>query len=135
MVPWESLPGSLKESNRNQAEHISGKLESLGYDFTMTTDWDPPMVQFSADEVEKLSLMEHDRFVAERLRQGWRAGDIKDEKRKISPTLIPWDALSEEEKEKDRTTVRGIPEFLAKAGYQVIRLKPREDTAGDIKIS
>ena len=123
IVPWDNLPENLRESNRNQAEHISEKLHLLGYNFVMTSDWDPEPIKFSTKEVEQLSKMEHTRFVDERLRAGWKYGTHKDDEKKISPTLIPYDKLSEEEKDKDRTTVTGIPEFLAKAGFQVYRLK------------
>ena len=126
MVPWENLPESLKESNRNQAEHISVKLQRLGYDFALTKDWDPPPLEFSPDEVEEMAKIEHKRFVDERLREGWRYGAQKNEERKTNPTLIPWDELSEEEKDKDRNTVTGIPEFLAKAGYEIYRSNQRE---------
>jgi hypothetical protein len=127
LVPWAALPESLKESNRNQAEHISLKLERFGYDFSMTSDWDPQLIEFSPDEVEEMGKMEHKRFIDERLREGWRYGTSKDEKRAISPTLVPWEKLSEEDKDKDLNTVRAIPELLAKAGYQVNHLM-REGT-------
>jgi voltage-gated potassium channel Kch len=123
MVPWEDLPEALRESNRNQAEHISEKLHTLGYDFVMTSDWDPQIIKFSNDEIEQMARMEHTRFVNERLRAGWKYGTPKDDEKKISPTLILYNQLSEEEKDKDRTTVTGIPEFLSKAGFQVYRTK------------
>ncbi|MBE9519349.1 MAG: Ryanodine receptor Ryr, partial [Bacteroidetes bacterium] len=41
---------------------------------------------------------------------------------KISPHLRPWDELTEKVKEYDRETVRGIPKFLAKAGFKVYRM-------------
>ena len=123
LVPWEDLPESLKESNRNQAEHISVKLERFGYEIIMTRDWDPRVWQFSQDEVEEMAIMEHKRFIEERLRQGWRSGNIKDHKKKIAATLVPYDKLSEEDKDKDRNTVKAIPEFLARAGFQIVRAR------------
>lgn len=121
MAPWDNLPPNLKESNRNQAEYITVKLRQLGYDFDMTTDWDRPPLEFTAQEVEEMAKMEHIRFVDERLREGWKLGPVKDSEKKISPTLIPWGELSEMEKDKDRDPVRAIPALLAKAGYLVYR--------------
>jgi hypothetical protein len=121
VVPWDDLSANLKESNRNQAENIALKLNRFGYEFAMTADWDHPPLKFPEDEVEEMAKMEHTRFVDERIRKGWRLGDVKDDIRKISPTLIPWEELSQEEKDKDRDPVRSIPEFLARAGYQVYR--------------
>ncbi|MCL0048456.1 RyR domain-containing protein, partial [Dehalococcoidia bacterium] len=86
-----------------------------------TTDWDPLLFEFSPEEVELMAKMEHERFVEERLRQGFRRGIAKDLEKKITPTIVPWDDLPEEERQKDRDTVRGLPAFLAGAGFQVYR--------------
>ena len=123
MAPWEELPEALKESNRGQVQHIRAKLEAIGCDIAMTREWSPPPFPFSPEEVELMAKMEHQRFVEERLRGGWKVGSEKDIEKKINPTLVPWDQLPEEEKDKDRNTVSGIPEFLSKAGYQVYRSK------------
>ena len=119
MVRWQDLSDNLRESNRNQAEHISEKMRLFHYEITMTTDWDAKPIKFPADEVEEMAKMEHTRWVNERLQAGWKFGPAKDDIRKINPTLVSWEELSEEEKDKDRNTVIGIPEFLAKAGFQL----------------
>jgi voltage-gated potassium channel Kch len=121
VVPWDYLSDNLKESNRNQAEHITVKLRQFGYDFVMTSDWDLPPLQFSPGEIEEMAKIEHTRFVNERLCEGWRYGSPKDDYKKISPTLIPWEQLSDEEKDKDRNPVIAIPEFLARAGFRIYR--------------
>jgi hypothetical protein len=121
MVSWEELPEDLKESNRAQAEHIRVKLETIGCDIIITTDWEPSIFKFSPEEVELMAKMEHERFVKERLRAGWKIGPVKDIQKKISPTLIPWEELPDEEKEKDRMFVRKLPAFLADAGFQILR--------------
>jgi len=121
MLPWDELPANLKESNRNQAENIALKLKRFGYEFAMTGEWDQQPLKFPEDQVEEMAKMEHIRFVDERVRKGWKLGDVKDDVRKISPTLIPWEELSIEEKDKDRDPVRSIPEFLARAGYRIYR--------------
>ena len=41
--------------------------------------------------------------------------------------IIPWDKLSEEEKDKDRNTVREIPKFLAEAGFRIDHFKMRKN--------
>ena len=121
MVPWDRLPGSLQESSRNQAEYITAKLHQFNYEFDMTGDWDVTPLLFKEQEVESMARMEHTRVVEERLREGWKLGPVKDAASKISPTLIPWADLSEMEKDKDRELVRGIPAFLAAAGYSLRR--------------
>jgi hypothetical protein len=126
MVPWEELPESLKESNRGQAEHIRVKLEAIGYDMAIANDWDTPRPEFSPEEVELLAEMEHERWVEEKSRQGFVYRRTRDLKKRTHPSLVPWGDLPEEEKDKDRMPVKGIPAFLAKARFQVYRTMKRE---------
>lgn len=126
LVRWEELPENLKESNRSEVEHIRVKLQAVGCDIRITTDWDPPAFEFSPEEVELMAEMEHERFIQERVRQGFRYGAVKDLKKKITPTIVPWDDLPEDERQKDRDTVRRLPVFLAGARFQIYRLKKEE---------
>ena len=121
MVPWEELPEHLRDSNREAAANIRTKLDAIGCDVTVTSDWDVQPFEFSSEELELMARMEHQRWVEEKLREGWRYGPTRDDARKTHPSLIPWSELSEEEKEKDRNPVRGLPEFLAKARFQIYR--------------
>ena len=59
----------------------------------------------------------------ELLDAGWKWGPVRDIARKINPNLVAWDQLRPEVQEHNRATVRGYPAFLAKAGFQVYRLK------------
>jgi hypothetical protein len=69
--------------------------------------------------------MEHERWVDERRRNGWTyAPGTKNVDKKTSPYMVPWEELREEIKEWDRVTVRGLPAFLAKADFQIVRLRP-----------
>jgi len=123
LVPWDELPDELKESNRKQADHICVKLQAIGYGVAPLTDWDAEQLHFSTEEIELMAQMEHQRFVEERLCAGWTyAAGAKDMERKTSPILVPWNELTESEKEEDRDAVRGLPRFLARAGLQVYRL-------------
>lgn len=121
MVPWNELPEHLKESNRRQADHIGIKLESAGFCIEPLTEWDAEMFEFKPEEIEKLSEMEHERWNKEWESEGWKLGDKKDINRKITPHLVPYAKLPEDIKDYDRNTIRGIPLFLAKAGFQVYR--------------
>jgi hypothetical protein len=119
MVPWEQLSDSLKESNRDQAAHIGTKLAAIGCGIAPLTDWDADKITFTNAEVELLAEMEHDRWVNQRRADGWTPGP-KDIAAKKTPYLVPWNELSDEVKEWDRQAVRGIPAFLARAGYEVV---------------
>jgi len=128
MVAWDRLPEHLKESNRNQADGIGEKLRTAGYRIVPLDDWDAPLSVFSDDEVEQLARLEHDRWVADRLRTGWTySPGPKDVEKKTSPYLIPYDRLTEEIKDLDRNTVRELPAFLARAGYSLAPIQNRRE--------
>jgi hypothetical protein len=121
MVDWQQLPESLKESNRAQAADIWLKLATIGCDIVPMTDWDAEPPAFTADEIEQLARMEHDRWWKEREAAGWRLAAAKNEARKESPYLIPFEDLPEDVKEIDRATVRALPAFLAEVDFAVVR--------------
>jgi hypothetical protein len=121
--PWDELREDLKESNRRQADHIGVKLRAVGCGIAPLCDWDAPLFEFTPEEVEKMAEMEHRRWVEERLTESWsHAPGPKDLKHKTSPYLVPWDELPEDIKDLDRNTVREIPSFLARAGFQVCQM-------------
>jgi hypothetical protein len=128
MVPWDDLPEDLKESNRHQADHIEVKLAAIGCGLQSLTDWQAASFERLPDDVkavfdvERLARMEHERWCDERRRQGWTyAPGPKDLTKKTSPSLVPWEELPPEIKEYDRNTVRGLPSFLAQAGFEIYR--------------
>jgi hypothetical protein len=121
VAPWDELDEGYRESNRAQAAHIGAKLAAVGCDLAPLTDWHAERFSFTTPEVERLAEMEHDRWMEERRRAGWTRGP-KDPGRKTSPYLIPFDALDESVKEYDRVFVRGLPRFLARAGFQIVRV-------------
>ena len=118
MVAWDRLPEWLKESNRRQADYISTKLRTFGYEITALTDLDMASFRFNPEEIEGMARMEHDRWCDEKREAGYvYAPGVKS--KTTHPDLVPYDDLSEEAKEKDRSTVRNLPRFLARAGFQV----------------
>ena len=43
---------------------------------------------------------------------GYSYGPVRDEDRMLHPDLIPWEQLTEEDKEKDRDNIRRVPYLL-----------------------
>ncbi len=120
MAPWEELPESLRESNRQAADHIGLKLKAVACALAPLTDWEADRFQFSTAEVELMARLEHERFVRERRTAGWKPGP-RDPKRRTTPYLVSWEELPEEMMELDRNQVRALPALLARAGFQVYR--------------
>lgn len=53
-------------------------------------------------DIELLAIIEHDRWIADRVLAGWNYGPEKDNDKRLSPYMIPYDELSEEIKMYDR---------------------------------
>jgi hypothetical protein len=121
IVAWDRLTEDLRESNRRQAENIGSKLRQAQCFIAPRTDWDEPLFQFTREEVESLARSEHQRFVDERVSQGWKPAAVKDVAKKLTPYLIPWEDLDEPARELDRNAVRQLPVLLAKVGFKIQR--------------
>jgi len=121
LKPYAILSEEEKESNRNNVRDIPNKLASIGYEMIKNQDNETPII-FTSYEIEKLAKMEHERWMQEKLGNGWHYAKKTDRSAKLHKSLIPWGKLSEDEKEKDRVLVKGIPKILSKAGYSIIKL-------------
>lgn len=125
LVPWDVLPQEFKESCRGQADHIGAKLKAVGCVLFPLSDWDAGLFTFTVEEIERMAMMEHERWLRERLDHGWRhTSGRKDYKRKRHPDLLPWNKLPDtsESKRKSREAVSRLPKFLAAVGYEIRRL-------------
>lgn len=127
-APWETLREDLKDSCRQQTDHIAVKLRAIGCDATTANVNATPVTQFEHDEIERMARMEHARWNAERWLDNWTLGP-RDHLAKTSPYLIDWESLPEEIQDYDRDAVRDIPELLAKVGAKIYRRKtgPADD--------
>jgi len=123
MVSWEKLSEDLKETNRQQADHIPEKLRAVGCDFTPIISKATRFSGFNKDEIEIMAEMEHLRWNQQKFLNGWSYGEKKDTVKKTHPCLVEWKDLPEKEKEKDRATIRQIPELLKSAKFEIYRLK------------
>lgn len=119
LQPWERLAPELKESNRQQIDHVPVKLRAVGCYSTPTPEDRAPAV-FTDQEVEVLARMEHARWAAERWLSGWTLGP-KDPDKRLSPYLVDWDRLPDDIKEYDRQAVRDIPHLLGLDDKKVYR--------------
>ncbi len=137
LVSWDGLVSltikkdgingkKYQDSNRNQARLIRNKLNSIGYDIGPISDWEAPQTFiFTSGEVEILAEMEHERWMQEKITDGWSYGSERNDERRIHPSMVPYEQLSESEKEKDRDTVRNIPRILSLIDFQIYRISAR----------
>jgi len=69
---------------------------------------------------ERLAEQIHDLWAKQRIKDGWQYGVHRDDSRKFHPCLVPYDQLSDEEKEYDRVTALGTLKTVIKLGYRVL---------------
>lgn len=68
------------------------------------------------DAVEAIARVNHDKWAAERISQGWRYGAVRDDARKLHPDLIPFEYLTEAEKRFDVEGAKAIVAELIRVG-------------------
>lgn len=68
---------------------------------------------------EDLSKNIHDVWAAKRMADGWKYGPVRDDAKKEHPCLIPYEDLSEEEKDYDRATALSTIRFILSQGYSL----------------
>lgn len=68
------------------------------------------------DAVEAIARVNHDQWAMERIRQGWRYGAQRNDPRKLHPGLVPYEHLSEGEKQIDRESAKAIVAELIRLG-------------------
>ncbi len=81
-------------------------------------------VQLS-DELQSLSEVlakhVHEVWAQGRIEQGWKFGTTRDDKRKQTPCLVPYEELTEEEKDYDRNTSQETLRLILKLGYRIVK--------------
>ncbi len=139
LIPYSDLPEYYKESNRENVRDIPAKLAKIGCIMTMKSK-NRVSYKLRDYDVERLAMLEHDRYVKHAIDTGWHYESGKDKAFPVDPTLLPWrkmtreeldicypgmaksmgiDELPEEEKNKDREFVKKIPEIIETVGYVV----------------
>lgn len=70
---------------------------------------------------ELLARLEHERWLSERLIQGWDYGPTRHDELRLNPNLRAWNLLPETVREFNRRVAINLPGLLARAGLQVKR--------------
>ncbi|MCF7991261.1 MAG: Ryanodine receptor Ryr [Thiohalocapsa sp.] len=118
--PWETLAEPYRDANRHQADHLLAKLAVT--DCRAVPEELVESFAFAPTEIERLAIIEHARWAADRYLAGWRYAPQRDNARKHHPQLIPYDALSGPMKDLDRFAVRLVPALLARSGLGIVRM-------------
>ncbi|MFR9504239.1 MAG: RyR domain-containing protein [Rikenellaceae bacterium] len=70
---------------------------------------------------EDLARHVHNTWMQGRIDDGWVYGEELSDTLKIHPSIIPYEELSEEEKDYDRRTSQATLQFIIEQGYKIVK--------------
>jgi hypothetical protein len=76
---------------------------------------DPAFALASPDQQEEHAARQHEKWMADKLADGWTHGLVKDADKKTHPSLVPYDQLPPHEQAKDhlfQSIVRALAPFV-----------------------
>lgn len=68
---------------------------------------------------EKIAKNVHEVWAAGRIKEGWTYGDVKDNDKKTTPCMVPYEELPESERDYDRNTAMETLKLIMKLGYKI----------------
>ena len=68
---------------------------------------------------EQIAKNVHDVWAAGRIKEGWTYGPVRNDANKQHPCLVPYEELSEDEKEYDRNTAQETLRLIMKLGFNI----------------
>ena len=79
-------------------------------------------VKLSSEIIELSEILAknvHDNWAKERIKQGWKYGEKRDDMKKETPCLVEYEELPEDEKIYDRETAIETLKVIQKLGYEI----------------
>ena len=70
---------------------------------------------------EEIAKNVHDVWSEGRIKDGWKYGEERNDAEKLHPCLVPYEELTEAEKEYDRNTSQETLRLLMKLGFKIVR--------------
>ena len=70
---------------------------------------------------EKLAHNTHEVWAKGRVEQGWIYGKKRNDEKKETPCMVPYEELSESEKDYDRNTAIETLKLIVKLGYKILK--------------
>jgi hypothetical protein len=71
--------------------------------------------------LENLARNAHEIWAQQRLRDGWTYGAHRDDVKRTHPCLVPYESLSESEKDYDRIMVNETLKTILALGYRIAK--------------
>ncbi len=71
--------------------------------------------------MEKIAKNVHENWAQQRISEGWTYGEQRDDFKKITPCLVPYEELPETEKAYDRLTAEQTLKAIIVAGFNITK--------------
>ena len=71
--------------------------------------------------IEQMAKNVHEVWAQSRIEQGWTYGEERSDVLKQNPCLVPYEELSDEEKEYDRSTALETLKLISKLGFRITK--------------
>jgi hypothetical protein len=114
-LSWENIPQWQRKQNLTKADHLEIRLRAIRYRLGMESS---KIASLSDGEAVALTLMDHNRWLNEKIYDGWQYGEERLEEAKINPLLVAWNDLATPQMEKEVNETRAEPDHFAKhTGY------------------
>ena len=70
---------------------------------------------------EEIAKNVHDVWSEGRIKDGWKYGEERNDAEKLHPCLVPYEELTEAEKEYNRNTSQETLKLIMKLGFKIVR--------------
>lgn len=72
---------------------------------------------------EQIAENVHEVWACGRIKEGWTYGEKRDDEKKETPCLVPYNELPESEKDYDRNTAMETVKLILSLGYKLEKIK------------
>lgn len=70
--------------------------------------------------VEVMARNVHEVWAKHRMSEGWTYGPVRDDTKKETPCMLPYEDLPESEKDYDRATSQETLKLILKSGFKIV---------------
>lgn len=124
--PYSELDAEAQEDNKAAAKRIQFILSIVNLrieKINETEEWDHCIDEEIKGHLEHhiqlLAKLEHDGWMMQRIKFDWKYGDKRDDENKVHNLLIPYSKLADNEKQKDKSSIRNYHEGLKLVGFRI----------------
>ena len=107
---WDKLSATYRKANMSAADNTVSRLLSSGY--VLTEARAVPHGVWDIFRMEELAELTHRSWEIDRRLEGWRYGKTRDNIQMLHPSLRPYEELSDDIKEQDRSQIRLVQKAL-----------------------